>query len=539
MQKWQLPIKKVLAIAAIGTLLWIPCVFAQSAQNNPPRQENDITRQELDSFDQFLDSHRQISEELRGDPSRIRNSEFLQKYPDLQTYLQNHPAVRQGLNNDPNGFMRAIDRRDYQEQFGPGSTKRDPDVTRRELASFDRFLDGHQQISQELRGDPSRIRNNDFLQKYPELQSYLQSHPLVREELNENPNSFMWAENNYDYREQARNQADDGGRVNADNRTDLDARAGNRTSGRPDRDVTRGELASFDQFLDGHRETAEQLRRDPSQIKSQQFVQSHPALQTYLQQHPAVRQELNENPNAFMQQENRYDQREDQRYRTDNSRDRDTDRQMPSSGRNADHDRDIDRQIPLADRDADRDRNYNRQDSRDRDSTRGELASFDQFLDHHREIAEQLRKDPSLVKNQQFVQNHPPLQAYLQAHQGVREEIDENPNAFMRSEARFDSHENGMNRDRDMAQVAGFREFLSAHSGIAKQLSKDPSLANDQRYLKKHPEFQDYLKSHPGVQTQLTQDPHGFLKSAQQPAATSGTTSGTVKAGTPDPKPKQ
>jgi hypothetical protein len=202
-------------------------------------------------------------------------------------------------------------------------------------------------------------------------------------------------------------------------------------------------------------------------------------------------------------------------------------------------DRDIDRQLPPADRDADRDHNYSRQDSRDRDTTRGEIASFDQFLDHHREIAEQLRKDPSLVKNQQFVQNHPPLQAYLQAHQGVREEIDENPNAFMRSEARFDSHENGMNRDRDMAQVAGFREFLGTHSGIAKQLSKNPSLANDQRYLQKHPEFQDYLKSHPEVQTQLTQDPHGFMKSAQQPAATSGTTSGTVKAATPDPKPKQ
>ena len=184
MQKWQLPIKNVLAISAIGTLLWIPSGFAQSAQDNPPRQENDITRQELASFDQFLDSHRQISEELRGDPSRIRNSEFLQKYPDLQTYLENHPTVRQGLINDPNGFIRAIDRRDYQEQFGAGSTKRDPDVTRRELASFDRFLDGHQQISQELRGDPSRIRNNDFLQKYPELQSYLQSHPMVREELN-------------------------------------------------------------------------------------------------------------------------------------------------------------------------------------------------------------------------------------------------------------------------------------------------------------------------------------------------------------------
>ncbi len=36
----------------------------------------------------------------------------------------------------------------------------------------------------------------------------------------------------------------------------------------------------------------------------------------------------------------------------------------------------------------------------DTDTTRQELASFDQFLDSHRETAEQLRKDPSLVNNE-------------------------------------------------------------------------------------------------------------------------------------------
>ena len=38
----------------------------------------------------------------------------------------------------------------------------------------------------------------------------------------------------------------------------------------------------------------------------------------------------------------------------------------------------------------------------------------------HREIAEQLRKDPSLVKNDEFVKNHPALQTYLQQHPEVR-----------------------------------------------------------------------------------------------------------------------
>jgi len=86
-------------------------------------------------------------------------------------------------------------------------------------------------------------------------------------------------------------------------------------------------------------------------------------------------------------------------------------------------------------------------DSRFNDTTRAELASFDRFLDSHHEIAEQLRKDSSLVKNSEFVQNHPALQTYLQQHPEVREELTENPNAFMRQENRYDRSEDARDRD--------------------------------------------------------------------------------------------
>ncbi|HWY43107.1 MAG TPA: hypothetical protein VNX66_06405 [Candidatus Sulfotelmatobacter sp.] len=44
--------------------------------------------------------------------------------------------------------------------------------------------------------------------------------------------------------------------------------------------------------------------------------------------------------------------------------------------------------------------------AQDRDTTRGELLSFDNFLDQHREIAEQLRKIPSLVNDKEFVKTY-------------------------------------------------------------------------------------------------------------------------------------
>jgi hypothetical protein len=55
---------------------------------------------------------------------------------------------------------------------------------------------------------------------------------------------------------------------------------------------------------------------------------------------------------------------------------------------------------------------------RDRDDnpTWQQLAGFDSFLESHPEVAEQLRKDPSLVNNQEFVEGHPALKDYLQQH---------------------------------------------------------------------------------------------------------------------------
>src|SRR4029077_461705 len=163
------------------------------------------------------------------------------------------------------------------------------------------------------------------------------------------------------------------------------------------------------------------------------------------EQHPGVREEVRENPDGFMHQEQRFDRREDAR----------------------------------------------REDYRDRDVTRGELASMDRFLDSHPEIAEQLRKNPSLVTNREFVENHPPLEKYLQQHPQVRQEVAETPDSFMRQEQRFDRHED-MHRDHDpaRAELASFGQFLGSHSAVAQQLSKDPSLAKNEEYRENHPELQ-------------------------------------------------
>ena len=196
----------------------------------------------------------------------------------------------------------------------------------------------------------------------------------------------------------------------------------------------------MDRFLDAHPEIAEQLRKDPSRIDSREFVDNHPALHEYLQQHPNVREEFKEHPDAFMRREERYDRQED---------------------RDRDHDRDRDR---------------------DRDLTRKDLQEMDRFLDRHPEVAEQLRKDPSLIDNREWVAGHSDLREFLEKNPQVREEFRENPNQFMRAEDRYDQHAGDHDRDwdrdhnrmggandndRNRGEYTSFGQFLGGHSSMA------------------------------------------------------------------------
>src|SRR5258707_3369043 len=116
-KKRHLFVRNAIAVLAATPLLWIaPGVNAQTSSPSPHEiktyqndhdasQDKKIPREELAQFDQFLDKHREISEQLRRDPSLVRNQQFMQSHPALQSYLQDHPQSRQDLTTDPNSFL--------------------------------------------------------------------------------------------------------------------------------------------------------------------------------------------------------------------------------------------------------------------------------------------------------------------------------------------------------------------------------------------------------------------------------------------------
>jgi hypothetical protein len=363
------------------------------------------------------------------------------------------------------------DRPTVQQERQPAPTAPGDDITRRDLARFDQFLDTHREIADQLRKTPSLIDDPQFLQSHPELNAYLQDHPSVKQEISQHPDTFMSLEDRYGHDRDLRDR-DAGGQDR-----DADRRDANRDNDRRD-------VASFDRFLDEHREIAEQVRKDPSLLDNRDFVRNHAALQTYLQDNPGVRDQIRQDPNAFMRQEDAYD-------RDLNMRDRD------AGGPTRDPDRG---------------------DMTNRDNDRRDVASFDRFLDGHREIAEQVRKDPSLLDNRDFVRDHAALQTYLQDNPGVRDQIRQDPSAFMRQEDAYNRDSNVHDRDRDPMHdhMADFGGFLRSHSDVQRDVSRDPSCVKDNRYVQNHADLNAYLNAHPDVRAELMANPQSFVHGAQQ-----------------------
>lgn len=68
--------------------------------------------------------------------------------------------------------------------------------------------------------------------------------------------------------------------------------------------------------------------------------------------------------------------------------------------------------------------------------------------------------------------------------------------------------------DKDASWEAArqFDRFLDDHPWVARDLQRDPALANDPRYIEDHRSLGDFLEDHPDVRRQLRRDPWAVLR---------------------------
>ncbi|HEY6248792.1 MAG TPA: hypothetical protein VI685_02460, partial [Candidatus Angelobacter sp.] len=144
-------------------------------------------------------------------------------------FLKDHPETREELKENASQFMRREQRFDTAENTRAKSSlsAQNPDLTPKEVAAFDKFLDHHKGIDKDLEKNPNLINDPKFVKDHSDLRKFMEKHPEVREEFKESPSNFMKQESRFersdrDHDRIARSDKDD---HRKDRDRDKDARA--------------------------------------------------------------------------------------------------------------------------------------------------------------------------------------------------------------------------------------------------------------------------------------------------------------------------
>jgi hypothetical protein len=122
------------------------------------------------------------------------------------------------------------------------------------LREFDRFLDHHPLIEDELRLNPSSLANGEYLEKNAELRSFLETTPNALLAVRHYPHYFVF-------------------------------RALLRQAGAP---LKYSEIAQLREFFERHAELERDLAQRPELIRDLPFLNAHHSFRQFLAEHPPL-----------------------------------------------------------------------------------------------------------------------------------------------------------------------------------------------------------------------------------------------------------
>lgn len=174
-----------------------------------------------------------------------------------------------------------------------------PDITWGDVSTFDAFLDHHPMMAQQLSANPGLVRNEEYLERHPDLRNFLNTNPEVRNELTETPRWFMQRETQY------------------------------RTLESTNGGLNRVEMDNLDRYLDTHPDVARELAARPGLADNREYLGRHAELREFLARHPGVWSQFRAHPNWLMFREQRFESHEakatEYRYHDRDDRDHDVD----------------------------------------------------------------------------------------------------------------------------------------------------------------------------------------------------------------------
>jgi hypothetical protein len=64
-----------------------------------------ISASDVKKFDKFLDSHKDIAEDLQRDPQKVNDPGYVSSHKDLAKFLEDNPNIREELKANPAAFI--------------------------------------------------------------------------------------------------------------------------------------------------------------------------------------------------------------------------------------------------------------------------------------------------------------------------------------------------------------------------------------------------------------------------------------------------
>lgn len=223
------------------------------------------------------------------------------------------------------------------------------------------------------------------------------------------------------------------------------------------------DLRSFEEYLDSHWETAQELYRDPELINDRKYLRKHDALDDWLDAHSEAAREIQANPRAFLW------------------------RARKSLGREE-------------------------RDPRARVNER-DLRSFEKYLSSHEDTARELYRNPDLINDRKYVRNHDALDDWLDDHPEAAREIRANPRAFFSRQGSGSSTQSSQSSPGRLSaqDLQSFETYLNTDWRTSQELYQSPDLINDRRFVRSHPDLEDWLQDHPEAAAAIQANPHKIL----------------------------
>lgn len=151
-------------------------------------------------------------------------------------------------------------------------------MSERDSHKFEAFLDSHWETAQDLYRDPELVNNDRFLRGHSDLRDWLDDHQDAAQVIRADPRAAIWH-----------------------------ARTSERYEGEEHRaaatQMSERDLRSFEDYLNSHDETAQELYQNPDLINDRRFIREHRALHDWLEDHQEAAATIQANPQKFLWRE--------------------------------------------------------------------------------------------------------------------------------------------------------------------------------------------------------------------------------------------